>query len=126
MNSYRGYKDLIVYQKAFELSRRVFSITLKFPREELYSLTDQIRRSSRSIGANIAESWAKRRYVKSFTAKLVDSQAEAFETLHWLDISLDIQYLEAAIYDELSHSCLEIQKMLESMISHPLKFCKAQ
>lgn len=124
MNFYRGYKDLIVYQKAFELSKQVFFMTKNFPKEELYSLTDQIRRSSRSIGANITESWPKRRYLKSFVAKLVDSQAEACETLHWLDVALDLEYVDIETHEKLSQLCSEIQKMLESMIQSPLKFCR--
>lgn len=124
MNQYHGYKDLIVYQKAFVLSNKIFTLTQTFPKEELYSLTDQIRRSSRSIGANITESWPKRRYPKSFIAKLVDSQSETCETQHWLDVALSLKYMNARQYDELTLLCKEIQKMLDSMIQTPLKFCR--
>jgi four helix bundle protein len=123
MKAYNGFKDLIVYQKAFDLSMRIFHLTKSFPRDEQYSLTDQIRRSSRSIGANISESWPKRRYPKSFIAKLIDSQSEACETIHWLDVSLAANYIGKEKNQELTDLTLEIQRMLESMINTPEKFC---
>lgn len=121
--NYSGFKDLIVYQKAFKLSMDILHLTKTFPKEEKYSLTDQIRRSSRSVGANIGEAWAKRRYVKSFVAKLIDSQGESFETTHWLDTAIAADYMDQKDYSELSALNLEVQKMLESMINHPEKFC---
>ena len=122
-DEYHGYKDLIVYKKAFKLSTSIFKITKAFPREEMFSLTDQMRRSSRSVGSNIAESWGKRRYLKSFIAKLVDSQAEACETRHWLDQSLVYNYINAEQYKELAGLLQEIQKMLNAMIQNPNIFC---
>ena len=80
----RSFTDLMVWQKAHDLSGRVFELSKRFPGEERFSLTDQIRRSSRSIGANIAEAWGKRRYDAAFVAKLTDSDGEAHETKHWL------------------------------------------
>jgi four helix bundle protein len=77
-----SFRDLIVYQKARQLSKEIFQVTKSFPREETYSLTDQIRRSSRSIGAQIAEAWAKRRYEKHFLSKLTDADGEQQETQH--------------------------------------------
>jgi four helix bundle protein len=124
MKNYNGYKDLIVYQKAFELSVRIFELTLKFPVEEKYSLTDQIRRASRSVGANIAEAWPKRIYPKSFVSKLVDSQAESVEVNHWLDLSLEHSYIDKEQYSELNGLNIEIQKMLNSMIKNPEKFTR--
>ena len=121
--NYHGYKDLIVYQKAFALSMDILNLTKSFPREEKYSLTDQIRRSSRSVGANLTEAWAKRRYVKSFVAKLIDSQGESFETTHWLDTAFAADYLDKGKYKVLTELNIEIQKMLESMINNPDKFC---
>ena len=123
MKNYHGFKDLIVYNKAFKLSMEVFEITKSYPKEEKYALTDQIRRSSRSIGSNIAESWPKRRYPKYFVAKLVDAQSEACETIHWLDTSLACDYITNDKHSELNESTLEIQRMLESMIQNPDKFC---
>jgi four helix bundle protein len=120
---YQGYKDLIVYQKAFKLAMEVFYISKDFPKEEKYSLTDQIRRSSRSIGSNIAEAWPKRKYVKHFVSKLTDSQSEACEAIHWLDIALASEYIIAKKHNELVELTLEVQRMLESMINNPEKFC---
>jgi four helix bundle protein len=101
----------------------VFYISKDFPKEEKYSLTDQIRRSSRSIGSNIAEAWPKRKYVKHFVSKLTDSQSEACETIHWLDIALASEYIIAKKHNELVELTLEVQRMLESMINNPEKFC---
>lgn len=120
---YKGFKDLIVYQKAFELSIEIFHVSRNFPREEIYSLTDQIRRSSRSIGANIAESWPKRKYEKAFIAKLIDAQSESCETIHWLDESIALKYFDQEKHHELTEKTLEIQRMLQSMIQNPSKFC---
>lgn len=115
---------MIVYKKAFQLSMDIFEISKSFPREEVYSLTDQIRRSSRSVGAQIAEGWPKRRYIKSFVSKLIDSQGEACETSHWLDVSLAANYISVEKHKELNDTCVEVQKMLDSMIKTPEKFCK--
>ncbi|MCF8219501.1 MAG: four helix bundle protein [Bacteroidales bacterium] len=120
---YRGYKDLKVYQKAFEMAMDIFWLTKQFPKEERYSLTDQIRRSARSVGSNIVESWAKRVYIKSFVAKLVDSQSEADETVYWLDIALACKYMEKEKYDKSIEKINEVQRMLTSMIKNPEKFC---
>jgi len=88
-----SFRDLVVYRKAKELSLAIFVITERFPKKEDYSLTDQIRRSSRSIGAQIAEAWAKRRYEKHFLSKLTDSDAEQQETQHWIETALDCKYI---------------------------------
>ena len=101
MKDYKGFRDLIVYQKSYQLALEIFNVTKSFPKEELYSLTDQIRRSSRSIGANLAEAWPKRRYTKLFISKLVDSAGEASETEFWLDMSKDLGYLNNEIHGEL-------------------------
>ena len=84
-NKVNSGRELATYKTAFELQQRIFEVSKSWPREESYSLTDQIRRSSRSIGANIAESWAKRRYPAHFKSKLTDADGELQETLHWLD-----------------------------------------
>jgi len=89
MSQINSFKDLIVYQKAYRLAMDIFEISKTFPKEEKYSLTDQIRRSSRSVTSCIAESWAKRRYVKTFINKLTDSLGEEYETEVWLDYSRD-------------------------------------
>ena len=121
---YRGYRDLKVYQLAYRLAMEIFQETKSFPKEEKYSLTDQIRKSSRSVAANIAEAWKKRRYEKAFVSKLVDSAGEAGETEVWLDISKDAGYLSQERCEYLLGKYNEVNKMLYSMIDKPGKFCK--
>ncbi len=88
------FKKLLAYQKGFDLAMSIFEISKSFPKEELYSLTDQIRRSSRSVNANIAEAYRKRRYPKHFTSKLTDSDSENSETHTWLDFALACGYIQ--------------------------------
>ena len=90
----RSFKDLIVYHKARATAKRIFEISKRFPREEMYSLTDQARRSSRSVGAQIAEAWAKRRYEKHFVSKLTDADGEQQETRHWIETAADCEVLD--------------------------------
>ncbi len=89
----RTHKDLEVYQMAFKAAMKIFEISKRFPKEETYSLTDQIRRSSRSVCSNQAEAFRKRRYPKSFISKLTDSESEAAETQSWLDFALNCSYI---------------------------------
>jgi four helix bundle protein len=89
----KSVRDLVVYQKAKALAKDIFEITKRFPREEMYSLTDQVRRCSRSVGGQIAEAWAKRRYVKHFVSKLTDADGEQNETQHWIETARDCRYL---------------------------------
>ena len=123
MSNYRGFRDLIVYQKSYDLAMEIFEITKTFPKEEKYSLVDQIRRSSRSVPANIAEAWVKRKYPKSFVSKLLDSLAEEAETEVWLDMSQDSKYIDNQLHISLLERYLEVAKMLSSMINTPEKFC---
>jgi four helix bundle protein len=123
MSSYRGFRDLIVYQKSYQLALDINEIIKTFPKEEKYSLIDQIRRSSRSVPANIAEAWAKRRYPKSFVSKLLDSLAEEGETEVWLDYSKDFKYIDDKLHSSILESYQEVAKMLNSMINTPEKFC---
>jgi four helix bundle protein len=88
-----SFRDLKVYQMAFKLQQKIFEITKHFPKEETYSLTDQIRRSSRAVGANIAEAWQKRRYVAHFVSKLTDSDGEQAETQHWIITAFSCGYI---------------------------------
>jgi four helix bundle protein len=118
----KGHKDLIVYQKAYNLAMEIFVISKQFPKEETYSLTDQIRRSSRSVCVNIAEAYRKRLYPKSFVAKLVDSDGECSETMTWLDFARDCGYMNIETHAELNNKCVEVGKMLGSMINSPEKF----
>ncbi|MEO8354674.1 MAG: four helix bundle protein [Chloroflexota bacterium] len=121
----KSFRDLIVYQKSRQLSRDILKLTKSFPKEEMYSLTDQIRRSSRSIGANIAEAWAKRRYEKHFISKLTDSDGEQMETQHWVETALDCEYIDSKTSSQLIQNCLEIGRMLGGMMDKAEMFCGA-
>jgi len=123
MSQINSFKDLIVYQKAYKLAMEIFEITKSFPKEEKYSLTDQIRRSSRSVTSCIAESWAKRRYVKAFINKLTDSLGEEYETEVWLDYSKDSNYINESTHKDLINGYDEVRKMLISIINNPDKWC---
>lgn len=115
-------KDLIVYKKAYELSMTVFQISKRFPPDERYSLTSQIRRSSRSVCLNLREAWAKRRYEAHFISKLTDCDGENSETDSSLDFARDCGYITEDIHQSLTSICKEVGKMLGSMISSPKKF----
>ena len=121
MNS-QGYKDLIVFQKAYKAAMQIFEESKKFPKEEVYSLTDQIRRSSRSVCANIAEGYRKRVYPKHFVSKLSDSDGECAETLVFLDFAKDCGYLSEIKHKSITDVYLEVGKMLGSMLNSPEKF----
>lgn len=118
----RGFKDLIVYQKAFELSMDIFETTKSFPKEEIYSLTDQIRRSSRSVCANLAEAYRKRSYIKHFLSKITDCQMENSETEVWLDFSLECKYVTEETYTRLLALNDEVGKLLYHIYSNPNKY----
>jgi len=118
-----NFRDLLVYQKARQLSREIFQLTLKFPKDELYSLTSQIRRSSRSIGSNIAEAWAKRRYESHFISKLTDADMEQYETQHWLDTAVDCGYCNAETTLPFRKKCEEIGRLLGGMMAKADLFC---
>lgn len=120
---YRGYRDLKVYQMAYQLALEIRELTKAFPKEEKYSLVDQIRRSSRSVAANLAEAWKKRRYEKAFISKLVDCAGEAGETEVWLDFSKDFTYLDERDYLSLMNRYDEVNRMLYGMIDKADKFC---
>jgi len=119
----KSFRDLVVYQKSRQLSKENLRLTKSFPKEEMYSLTDQIRRSSRSIGANLAEAWAKRRYEKHFVSKLTDSDGEQMETQHWIETALDCEYINQAASAQLIGICMEIGGMLGSMMEKSEMFC---
>ena len=123
MSRIENYKDLIVYTKAYDLAMEIFFVSMGFPKEEKYSLTDQIRRSSRSVTANLAEAWAKRRYEKVFVNKLTDCLGEANETIVWLNYSKDCNYLLEEMFVKLRDECEEVCKMLISMINNSSKWC---
>jgi four helix bundle protein len=119
-----SFRDLIVYQKAYKLAMEIFEVSKTFPKEEKYSLTDQIRRSSRSVTTSIAEGWAKRIYPKHFVSKMTDSLSEEFETEVWLDYSRDCKYIDTDQHEHFRVSYEEVRKMLISMMNAPEKFCK--
>ena len=121
----RCFRDLIVYHKAREVNRLIFEISKSFPKEETYSLIDQVRRSSRSIGAQIAEAWGKRRYERHFISKLTDADAEQLETQHWLETAVDSGYLEERQAEKMCDMLREIGKMLNSMIVKADSFCRS-
>jgi len=120
----QSFRDLRVYQAAFELQQIVFEVTRTFPGEERFALTDQLRRAARSIGANIAESWQKRRYVAHFVSKLTDSDGEQAETQHWIETAFTCRYISEETRRDLMTKCREIGRMLGSMIAAPEKFCR--
>ncbi len=118
----RSHRELDVYMLAFEAAMKIFEITKSFPKEEKYSLTDQIRRSSRSVCSNIGEAFRKRRYPKAFVSKLSDSEGEAAETQVWLDFSLRCQYINEQIYRELDEQYNNIIGKLVNMSLQPEKW----
>jgi four helix bundle protein len=119
MANIRSFKDLRVWQNAMEIAMKIFEITKSFPVEERFSLTDQIRRSSRSVAANIAESWKKRRYPAAFVSKLNDAESEVAETQTWIEIALRYGYLAREESSYLDQRCDEVSGQLVAMISHP-------
>jgi four helix bundle protein len=116
------FKKLLAYQKAFDLAMSIFEVSKSFPKEETYSLTDQIRRSSRSVNANISEAYRKRRYPKHFVSKLTDSDGENSETCTWLDFALACEYISKEQHKDLSNQGIEVGKLLNYMINNPGKF----
>ena len=118
-----SFKDLRVYKLAFELQQEIFETSKRFPAEERYALTDQIRRASRSIGANLSEAWQKRLYVAHFISKLTDADGEQAETQHWLDTAAACDYLFESQQKAMLEKCLRIGQMLGTMMAKPEKFC---
>lgn len=116
------FQDLIVYKKSFSLAMRIFEISKSFPTEEKYSLTDQIRRSSRSVPANIAEAYRKRIFPRHFHSKLTDCDAENSETQVWIEFCYQCQYISSETYTSLLIETDEIGKLLNYMILNPSKF----
>ena len=119
----KSFRDLIVHQKARKIAQTIFQLSKSFPKDETYPLTDQIRRASRAIGAQIAEAWGKRPYERHFVSKLTDADAEQLETQHWADVAFDCGYLAQPQHAVLLDSLSEIGKMLHSMIAKASQFC---
>ncbi len=118
----RGFRDLKVYQLAYDLAMQIFMESKHFPIEEKYSLTDQIRRASRSVASNIAEGYRKKRYPKMFVSKMADADGEAAETQVWLDFARDCGYLSPALQARMTAGYEELGRMLGSMILNPERF----
>lgn len=116
------FQELKAYQKGFSTAMRIYEISKTFPKEEQYSLTDQIRRSSRSVCANIAEAYRKRTYPKHFHSKLTDCDAENSETQVWLEFALECSYITKNLFDELTIENNEIGKLINYMMRNPEKF----
>lgn len=119
-----SFKDLRVYKLAFELQQEVFRVSKSFPKEERYALTDQMRRASRSVGANIAEAWQKRRYVAHFVSKLTDADGEQAETQHWLFTAAACDYVSKKEQSALLGKCERVGQMPGTMMAKPEKFCR--
>ena len=117
-----GFRDLNGYKLAYKLAMEIFHLSKAFPREEIYSLTDQIRRSSRSVVANLAEGYRKRRYQNAFVNKLTDCDAEAGETQVWIDFAMDCGYLSKENHDRLIGQYEEVGRMLGGMMAKPKRF----
>jgi four helix bundle protein len=118
-----SFQDLEVYKVSRRLAKDIFEISKSFPKEERYSLTDQVRRSSRSIGAQIAEAWAKRDYERHFQSKLTDADGEQLETQHWIATAKDCNYLTNDDANNLMSQYFAIGKMINSMIAKSELFC---
>jgi len=123
LNHAESFSDLLVYQKAMAVSHLVFEISKTFPKEETYCLTDQIRRAVRSIGAQIAEAWARRRYERHFVSKLTDADAEQMETQHWVTEAVTCRYISAVQAESLMTELKQIGRMLNSMMEKSQLFC---
>ena len=119
----KHFRVLEVYKRAFAAAMEIFQITKSFPTEEKYSLVDQIRRASRSVCANLAEAWRKRKYIAVFKNKITDSMQEASETQCWLEFSLACGYIQHPLFDKLDKEYEQIISMLNSMELNAQKFC---
>jgi four helix bundle protein len=119
-----SFKELRFYQLAFELQQEIFETSKRFPAEERYALTDQIRRASRSIGANISEAWQKRRYVAHFVSKLTDLDGEQVETRHWLDTVMACDYISGQDQKSMLTKCSRIGQMLGTIMADADKWCQ--
>lgn len=124
MNRVQSYRELETYKAAFDLSMGIFSVSKTWPMEERYSLTDQVRRASRSVGANLAEAWAKRRYEAHFVSKLTDADAENNETEHWLQTAASCGYIDPIVLAELMDSNRRVGGMLGRMMANASSFIR--
>ena len=126
MSLVRHFRELRVYVEAFEAAMRIFELSKAWPKEERYSLSDQIRRSSRSVCGQIAESWRKRRYIAHFRSKLTDADSEAAETQSWLEFALSCGYITQEIFDELDGTYGKVSGGLVNMMDNADQWCVSQ
>lgn len=119
----KSFRELEIYKLARELSREIYEVSKSFPKEEMYSLINQIRRSSRSVGAQIAEAWTKRRYEKHFISKLTDADGKQQETQYWIETAMDCVYLSTVQGKDLLKRYTSVGRMLNSMINKVYQFC---
>lgn len=124
MSSNQSFRDLTVYKKAFEMAMEIFELSKAFPKEERYSLTDQIRRSSRGVCSCIAEAYRKRNYKAYFVSKSSDADMENSETQSWLDFAQACNYLETNVYKDLITKSEEVGRMLNHMVEYPGKYVR--
>lgn len=117
-----GFRNLLVYKKAFALAMEIFEITKSFPKEELFALTSQIRKSSRSVCSNIGEGYRKRLYIAHFTSKMSDADMENTETQVWLDFSLSCKYILQEKFNELNEKSEEVGRLVSHIINNPEKY----
>jgi four helix bundle protein len=125
MGLIKSFRELEVYKLALVEAKKIFLLTKSFPKDEIYSMSSQIRRSSRAVSAMIAESWARRIYPAAFVSKLDEALGEAMETQAWLDNALNCHYIDAAQHSELNDAWQHIGAMLNKMIHNPDGFCKS-
>ena len=116
------FQELLGYKKSFDLAMSIFEVSKKFPKEEKYSLIDQVRRSSRAVCAAIAESYGKRKYPRYYVSKLTDADSENLETQTWLQFALSCEYITKIEHNELLIKSEEVGKLLNYMMNHPEKF----
>ncbi len=122
MSDVRSFRDLDVYKNPMQLAMRIYDLSKAFPSEERFSLTDQVRRCSRSVCANIAEAWRKRRYRAAFVAKLSDAETEGAETQVWSEFAKNCGYIDAGVFAELDDACDKVLSQVVKMIDHPEKW----
>lgn len=120
----KSYRDLEVYKLARKLAKEIFEISKTFPKEEKFSMTDQVRRSSRSVGGQIAESWAKRKYPKHFVSKLTDADGEQLETQYWIETAQDCEYISSDKAACFLNEYASVGRMLNAMMEKSDMFCK--
>jgi four helix bundle protein len=118
------YQELDSYKLSYELALRIFFVTKKFPREEIFGMTSQINRSARSVCVNIVEAYRKKRYPKHFVSKLSDADGECSETIIWLNMSKDMKFISEEEFSELHEGFLRVGQMIGKMMQHPEKFNK--